>query len=224
MPPRSVSSSALAPLSAEAESFIVGIHALESLSAKYLASSPDGKHDTLRRPVAPGDQATLKPLIAESDRFVATHPAGHAIWRSLLQQLSRQGGPATVRAVAAAIERSKSLVLDYRLERIAAVGKQLSHLIEMFPQRPFSEALTRLTADEQEIFRQAVSQREWSDLFLSPLAQKVIQSSRSAAHSPPHAASVADVRRRKSAAYTARQVRATDAAPAPNRGKRDDKR
>ena len=126
----------------------------------------------LRRTVAPADLTTLKPLIADSDRFIATHPAGHAVWRSLLQQLSRRGGPATVRAVVAVIERSKPLLAEYRMEYIAAMAKRLSHVIEMFPQRPFAEAFKQLTP-EQEIYNQAVRRREWSDLSSRPGAEGV---------------------------------------------------
>jgi hypothetical protein len=195
----------LASLPAEAERFIANICALEALAAKYLQTMPDGRGDVLRRAVTPGDQAALRQLLAESDGFMAAHPAGHAVWRPLQQRLSRQCGLTTVREVSAMIERSKPLLVEYRMERIATVAKKLSHVIEMFPQRPFAEALKQLTAAEQEVFHQAVSHREWSDLFLTPLGQKVLLASRPAGAAPTRSQSVAAARRKKSASYVARQ-------------------
>src|SRR5579871_961509 len=59
----------------DVERFIGGILTLDAVANRYLAPSPDGGIEVLRRPVTPSDQATLKPLIAESARFVAAYPA-----------------------------------------------------------------------------------------------------------------------------------------------------
>jgi hypothetical protein len=217
-----ISAASTPQASPDAERFIVGIRALVDLAAKYLTLAPASKCEVLRRAVAPADLATLKTLIADSDQFIAAHPAGHALWRPLLQQLSRQGGPATFREVVAALERSKPLLIEHRMERIAAVAKKLSHVIEMFPQRPFAEAFKQLTPAEQEVFNQAVFRREWSDLFLSPFAQKVLQESRPAAKAPPHVTSVAAARRGRSASFAAKHAHTTGTPP-PNRNRQREK-
>jgi hypothetical protein len=85
------------------------------------------------------------------------------------------------------------------LERIAAIGRKLSRLVEKNTDRPFGDAIRQLSVEDQEIFEQAVTRREWSELFLSPLAQKVARATR-AANRPPVKESIGAARRRRSAA------------------------
>jgi len=86
---------------------------------------------------------------------------------------------------------------DLRLEQLAAAGRRLSHLIEVSPDRPFTQAFAQLPSNDQEIIQEALRQRVWSDLFLSPTAQKAAKAAREANRPPNRAANAAQARNAK---------------------------